>query len=267
MDPDNDDRDLDNATPAEDFYSNYPRSTQWSCSQCHQDFWGHERIIIDGVDVCPDCLEDPDAKFKEEGAEPWKCSACTENHTTFGRFIIGDELNCEECISMIMNMALGDESSFPPKWHIKTLHPQSFRRIFDDAFVKRYIKKTWEYRCIPRLRVYCPHPSGFDPSTKCNAFVGKRIELRKLERDIDEQERQMNLLEPFQDCEACGRPVCLKCGTINLDDRNNHVCFLRGARSRFHEEIYDGRIRGRDYQFCSGCGVKMTLEDGCNHIQ
>ncbi|EMF12104.1 uncharacterized protein SEPMUDRAFT_46988, partial [Sphaerulina musiva SO2202] len=168
---------------------------------------------------------------------PWTCSVCTSELLS-PPHSISHNLICKPCITRLFELALIDETAWPPRWGALLLHHGEFRDVLDADLLMRLDERVRERRCPVAERVYCRQQ-------QCGAFLGRRW-------GVDEDDESK-----CEWCGRCGLCTCLRClRRFEFDD----------AAKRQVDAAFQGLHRGRDYQDCPNCRQRVQLADGCNHI-
>lgn len=176
----------------------------------------------------------------------FECGFCLDTKEELG-VRVGNDVLCTVCydayIQPKFQSALEYESQWPVRWGSATLGPQRM----SEAFVDLWHAKCKEYETPYVDRVYCPHEH-------CKHFVGTRSEQSELE-------------EPVSRCNECGGLRCRGCGVALQSPSQEHTCVVQDEAAK-DREAFTGQVRGKDYQLCpgAGCGIKVSLTDGCNHM-
>lgn len=212
---------------------------------------------------------------------PWTCSVCTSELLS-PPHSISHNLICKLCITRLFELALIDETAWPPRWGALLLHHGEFRDVLDADLLMRLDERVRERRCPVAERVYCRQQQVLSPGRRmrrgveCGAFLGRRW-------GVDEDDESK-----CQWCGRCGLCTCLRClrrfefvlehgvdvyrpGGEGEEERRirHHLCVPPeedNAAKRQVDAAFQGLHRGRDYQDCPNCRQRVQLADGCNHI-
>ncbi|CZT23071.1 uncharacterized protein RCC_08781 [Ramularia collo-cygni] len=184
---------------------------------------------------------------------PTHCTGCGDEFQALEARIpmAGDDI-CRECfdcsIKPQFESALVNEADYPPTIGRTILNILDYSHLLPGELIDAYIKKGNEYAILPKHRVYCSN------NAKCSAFLGH----------ISKEEFLVL-------CEECHSTTCMSCCKIVRYIR------IRALLSRPHKckklgDPNDHQLpeetRGKEWQVCpgEGCGILVTLKDGCNHV-
>lgn len=143
--------------------------------------------------------------------------------------------------------ALAHEHDYPVKWGTTVLDAKEFSTHLPAGFMLRWVWREREYLTPVKERVYCRHKNA--GGEECGNFFG--------EKAPDTGAVAVHC------CVLCNGMTCRVCATSFVDDGRVHVC---DSDPEKNDDPFHGLQRGKDYQLCPGCGVHVTLRDGCNHI-
>ncbi|KAK4955985.1 hypothetical protein LTR10_006924 [Elasticomyces elasticus] len=185
-----------------------------------------------------------------------RCVACLNDKSTQRITPVLDHHACYSCINAHFELAIEDESHYPPRWGDHVLNIDDYAHALSTAVLERYMKKSLEWEVRPGRRLYCTQVFG-GTETKCDTFLGERTGDGTNFRYC---------------CEACHALSCPACGDIVPSMLRSydtpHVCDRAKLCTFDDMSDFGSLVRGKDFQVCPGkrCGRKVELADGCNHV-
>jgi len=201
-------------------------------------------------------------------AGTFACGFCLEEKVKRPRPInvAGDDI-CIECIDSevkpMFSEALENENSWPVKWGGTTLKLEDLPG-FSANFKMKWVIKEWEYRTPHDDRLYCRHkinPEAAFKTPMSTQQVAKAeaegIPLTACDKYLGSKRSTNNR---FKLCPTCIGRTCAFCGDAVL--AMGRTC----AHVVAEENAFKDLVRGRDYQTCPSCQMKVELSDGCNSM-
>ncbi|USW51009.1 Putative E3 ubiquitin ligase RBR family [Septoria linicola] len=175
----------------------------------------------------------------------YECAICYDHLARPAAAIIQRKELCQDCfdagIRPQFEVHLLDETAVP-RWHRIEITIEDVEHQFDDAFVIGYQVKKYEYRILPKYRVYCAARVQGGP---CGMFID------------DKHYGGSQAVCP------CGAKTCKICDSIIALPPQEHVCKTTANATL---DAFSGQVRGVDYQLCPNCDMVVNLRDGCNHM-
>ncbi len=169
------------------------------------------------------------------------CLACCENTEIADLVIVHedrvlygrDHAYCKECVVLLFELALKNESVFPPKCCPQSKLALDKAKIFlTQEIIDGYRAKTEEY--ASGKRVYCSVPT-------CSTFIPR-----------DNQQDGTGV------CPICLTLVCVSCGQTSHEGR----CQVEEGFALLLEEA-----RQTGWQTCKACFRMIERSAGCNKIR
>ncbi|KAK4545505.1 hypothetical protein LTR36_002855 [Oleoguttula mirabilis] len=203
----------------------------------------------------------------------FKCNFCLEQKTETPIPVAHDKV-CEDCfkeyVAPKFEAALKHEHEYPVCWGSHTPDPSLYLRWLPQGFIHRWLWRERECRMAVKERVYCKHrvfeESGVEVVRReggdvvritslmvkeCGRFFGSRAPNTKAGRAYT--------------CLGCEGHTCGVCSSSFQGMADEHVCGEDDTRKE--PDAFEGMVRGRDYQDCPKCDVRICLRDGCNFVR
>ncbi|KAM0717642.1 hypothetical protein Q7P37_007494 [Cladosporium fusiforme] len=179
------------------------------------------------------------------------CIFCIEQKSeALPRWISAErsERICDECaresIAPLFHQAIEHEHAYPPRWGNQTLDYWTFQDLLEENDKRKWHTKVREYAVHTERRLYCRHRDERSGEF-CGEYLGEKG-------------------EGTVGCSSCLGRTCKSCGVSRYEapgDMDEHMCELE-----LEEDPFADMKKGRDYQQCPGCKMKITQRDGCNHM-
>ena len=191
-------------------------------------------------------------------SKSYECVVCLEDRTEQEHAVrtIADDPICPDCIPGILDLfkdALKCEINFPPRWGPIEIPFESFEDLFSDDFRRAYREKIREYTTPIPQRVYCQHKisskdelAGQAEADFCNTFVGG-MEAKGISR-----------------CSGCTNWMCMECRETALPPIHTCDDVAAATKSDSESKAFDPATKGKEWQECPACKIKIALKDGCN---
>lgn len=177
-----------------------------------------------------------------------ECYICFEDVQLFKvlQLTCGEHWICHECIAEPFELAIKQESLYPPKCCNNTgpLKIEDFEHLLakdHPDLPARYESKLQEYHMEKRFRRYC----GVED---CHTFLNP---------DNYEQNDEHKLTTA--DCPQCNRTTCIFCTKVVFKDMS-HNC--EPEITKLNKD-YSVEARFKNCPYCERPGL---LDEGCNHV-
>ncbi|KAI1458487.1 hypothetical protein F4805DRAFT_456829 [Annulohypoxylon moriforme] len=206
------------------------------------------------------------SRFPSRQLSTRPCIACTEEQhpLNLARLPCGHEY-CPECLNHMIENAIRDEQSFPPRCCGQAVPIEGNERFVDAKTISRFEEKEIEYTgphrtyChIPTCAAYIPHTSHSNDIATCGKCQkGTCVKCKGASHDGDcpndlqsQQVLQLAQDEDWQRCQNCNALIESQFGCNHIVCRcGYHFCYACGARwktcecpqiSRFHwpEDVF-----------------------------
>ncbi|KAK5119899.1 hypothetical protein LTR85_007225 [Meristemomyces frigidus] len=184
------------------------------------------------------------------------CVCCREYHGGNPTYIEGDKL-CTKCVQDFFETSMTAETNWPPRWSGKRQHPQNFKHVFDDRFLRKYRKTAREWDTPEKDRIYCRQTDPPRRPQECGTFLGRLVDRQKC-----------------QQCRKCKWYTCSRClGCFSSSDVEGKTTAIQhecdpSIESEARELALTGLKRGWHYQDCPNpkCQRRVELAEACRQI-
>ena len=182
------------------------------------------------------------------------CGLCLEQRTQ--KLVqVAEDMVCEPCFKDYIVPRFRDglvgENDFPIRWGTEVLDPADYLQFLPSGYMGKYSERERECKTPHNLRVYCNHQVKGQSTTQCGRFLGSR------QAPTDSK--------PIFLCSACKERTCAMCTMPVQGIKYEHTCAQN--EQGFAVDPLEGLTKGKDYQICPSCQLKVELRDGCNHVR
>lgn len=208
-------------------------------------------------------------KKHKMSAVRFKCGICFEEHGFVDLVQVNEDRCCASCFNEHVKAKFLDavrfEYAYPVRWGKTLLQPDKFTQHLPPRFMQSWLEREKEYNTLPAERVLCKHrhaagdpaalpveqmdSTGRQGTEECNHFLGSRAETAG----------------QTLSCTACRGLTCGNCVEAVYGEEREHSCQIEKSRIS-SSDTFKGLTKGRDLQLCPGCGLRVTIGSGCNHM-